>query len=258
MSDRRMPREAPPPLEGGRLERHFMAIWGILWNQVQLSQGYAPVTVGAAREFFVRDFLSAHLPSSLRLGTGHIMSSEGTTGQVDVVAYRADGFALPLGSSSLYFAEAVAASIEVKSTLKHDEFVNQIGQCFGILPAPQPLKVVFAARLEGNNKYRRTVARWAFESGLSEAQLPDLVIIMDNAPIVRGSALRCLAGTPAGQGDPKRLYKLGDYKNQRWLGLLLLVVELAQRASEANWGQYIHELLLQTKFEILPVEPISS
>jgi hypothetical protein len=258
MGDRRLPRKAPPPLTGGRLERHFAAIWGILSNQVQLSHGYAPVTVGAAREFFVRDFLSTHFPSSLRIGTGHIMSSEDTTGQIDVVVYHSTGLALPLGSSSLYFAEAVAASIEVKSTLTRKAFVQQIARGFGMLPSPQPLKVVFAVRLAGGNQYRRTVARWAFESGLDEGSLPDLVIVMDNAPIVRGSAVRCLQGTAVGGGDPKRLYKLGDYRTQKWLGLMLLVVELAQRASEADWGSYIREVVSRSMFEILPVEATAS
>ena len=226
MTDFGLPRTPPPPLEGSHLKRHFEAIRNILWNQVQLSGGYSTTITGNAREFFVRDFLTTHLPSCLRIGSGHVISNSQTTGQLDVVVYRDTGLALPLGSSGVFFSESVLACIEVKSVLKKDEFVNQIASNFRKLPAPQPLKVVVAASLANDSQHRRLVAEWALDKQLDESALPDLVIVLDNSAIIRGKSLDCLSDTTWFGVEPGRLYKLGSYKDQKSLGLMLLVFEL--------------------------------
>ena len=169
MNGRNLPRRPPAPIEAPCLERHFTAVWNILWNQFQLPTGFASVTVGNAREFFVRDFLATHIPPCLKIGTGHILignDAEKATGQTDAIVYRDDALALPLGASSLFFADDVVASIEVKSTLECKGFTRQIAENFALLPAPQPLKVVFALRLQNNSQRRRDIADWASKNSL--------------------------------------------------------------------------------------------
>lgn len=251
MPDIKLPRTPPEPLEGSRLQRHFEAIRNILWNQVQLSGGYSSTITGNAREFFVRDFLATHLPTCLRIGSGHVIANDQATGQLDVVVYRDTGLALPLGSSGVFFSESVLACMEVKSILKKDEFISQIACNFKKLPTPQPLKVVVAASLANDCQHRSIVAKWALDEQLGEPALPDLVIILDNSAIIRGKSLKCLSETPWFGSETGRLYKLGRYQNQKSLGLMLLVFELAQRAGGADWRPYLEQGMLNDTQPIL-------
>lgn len=84
------------------------------------SKKYPSTVIGNERELLIEGLLKRALPSNIRYGSGVIMDSSGyKTGQIDVVLECEHSFSLPIttGKQRLYFADTVAAAIEVKSDL---------------------------------------------------------------------------------------------------------------------------------------------
>jgi hypothetical protein len=203
------------------------------------------------------------LPGDLFVSTGHLLDAEGEASQqIDVLVSHKSGFALPMGNVSMVFSDGLVACIEVKSTLKRKDFFEQIVPMFSALPnpgqgKPKPLKVIFTVQLEKSSQHRGLLEKWAcdgIQAGIITTDcLPDLVIILDNAAVIKGGALECLKGTNH-FGETGELYKFGDYKTEKWVGLMLLVFELAQRAGGADWTPYISPLLNKIKNDELGAE----
>lgn len=116
------------------LESHINAIEKVLIAQSQTAKNAGhPNLRGGPREWFIRDFLSSHLPGTLEIGQGEILDVNSVPNppkgnyrpQVDVVIYRKD---LPKISysrtDSAYFVEGVMATIESKSVLTDSELEN--------------------------------------------------------------------------------------------------------------------------------------
>lgn len=85
------------------------------------SQKYPSTVIGNERELIIESLLARVLPQNIRYGSGVIMDCYGqTTGQVDIVLECEQSFSLPItsGKQRLYFADTVAAAIEVKSDLR--------------------------------------------------------------------------------------------------------------------------------------------
>jgi len=246
---RSLPRIPPPPLEGPRIKKHFECMWQILRGKTQLATDLSPVTVGNVREFFIREFLELHLPGDLSVGTGHVLDVTGNASrQVDVFVSHSSGLALPMGDVKMIFSDRLVACIEVKSTLARHDFLKQIAPMFRALPEaglgrPKPLKVVVAVQLERRSQHRGLLEKWALEGELATDALPDLVIILDNAAVIKGGALECLRDTDCFGEETGRLYKCGDYSTQKWVGLMLLVFEIAQRTGTADWVPYLRRVL---------------
>lgn len=77
---------------------------------------------GTPREAFIKEFLEAHLPSTLAIGSGELIDSESMPAkprrQFDLVIYKRSLPKLDFGGGiSGFLAESVVATIEVKSTL---------------------------------------------------------------------------------------------------------------------------------------------
>lgn len=88
------------------------------------SRGFPSSVIGHEREVLVEALLSKVLPSFVRYGSGVIIDRSGAqTGQVDIVLETPHSLSLPLSHSRqrLYFADTVAAAIEVKSDLRHQQ-----------------------------------------------------------------------------------------------------------------------------------------
>lgn len=111
---------------------HMTAIETILLAQSLAAKNAGhPNIRGGPREWFLRDFLSNHLPSTLEIGQGEIIDYNSVPSpakgdyrnQVDIVIYRKG---LPKLSYSetdkAYLIEGVVASIEIKSDLTKSEF----------------------------------------------------------------------------------------------------------------------------------------
>ena len=157
-----------------------------------------------------------------------------------------------MGNVSMVFSDGLVACMEVKSTLKRKDFFEQIIPMFRALPKPEsgkqgPLKVIFAVQLESSSQHRHLVEKWANdgikEKILTPDCLPDIVIILDNAAIIKGGSLECLKNTTHFGNEIGEFYKFGNYHTQKWAGLMLLVFELAQRAGGADWSPYIQPVL---------------
>jgi hypothetical protein len=82
---------------------------------------------GTPREAFIKEYLEAHLPSNVAIGTGEIIDANSTPGQsrnqYDIVIYKRSYPKLDFGGSiSGFLIESVIATIEVKSILTQAEF----------------------------------------------------------------------------------------------------------------------------------------
>lgn len=86
-----------------------------------------PVIKGSAREIFVSEFLSHHLPSSLDIGQGELVDAtsrvQTNRHQVDIVIYKKNMPRLTYAKNQTAFLlEGVIAAIECKSVLTKSEF----------------------------------------------------------------------------------------------------------------------------------------
>jgi hypothetical protein len=109
------------------LESHLNAIEDVLIAQSKTAQNAGhPNLRGGPREWFIRDFLIGHLPSTLEIGQGEIIDCDSKPNppqhsyrpQVDVIIYRRDVPKITYSQSdSAYLAEGVMATIESKSVL---------------------------------------------------------------------------------------------------------------------------------------------
>ena len=116
------------------LESHINAIENVLLAQsIAAKNAGHPNLRGGPREWFIRDFLQSHLPSTLEIGQGEIIDVNSIPNpspgnyrpQVDVVIYRSD---MPKISYSkldfAYLAEGVRATIESKSNVTDSELLK--------------------------------------------------------------------------------------------------------------------------------------
>jgi len=116
------------------LQSHLNAIEQILIAQSQAAQNSGhPNLRGGPREWFIRDFLQAHLPSTLEIGQGEIIDVNSIPNpapgnyrpQTDVVIYRRDLPKISYSPNDIAFlSEGVMATIESKSVITDTELEN--------------------------------------------------------------------------------------------------------------------------------------
>ncbi|WP_353573167.1 DUF6602 domain-containing protein [Candidatus Albibeggiatoa sp. nov. BB20] len=113
------------------LESHINSIENILLAQSKVAQNAGhPNLRGGPREWFIREFLEGHLPSSLEVGQGEVVDENSEPNppkdryrpQVDIVIYRRDLPKIMYSRDNMAFlAEGVIATIESKSNLTKAE-----------------------------------------------------------------------------------------------------------------------------------------
>lgn len=113
------------------LESHINAIEKVLLAQSDVAKNSGhPNLRGGPREWFIKEFLESHLPSTLEIGQGEIIDKNSTPNprrgnyrpQIDVVIYRRDLPKISYSKSDIaYFYEGVLAVIESKSVLNYKE-----------------------------------------------------------------------------------------------------------------------------------------
>lgn len=116
------------------LESHINAIENVLLAQsISAKNAGHPNLRGGPREWFIRDFLQGHLPSTLEIGQGEIIDVDSVPNpspknyrpQVDVVIYRSDMPKISYSKSDYaYLAEGVMATIESKSEITDAELLK--------------------------------------------------------------------------------------------------------------------------------------
>jgi len=182
---------------------HINAIEKILVVQSDVAQNAGhPCLRGWPREWFIRDFLANHLPSSLEIGHGEIIDQDSAPDppqdeyrpEVDIVIYRRD---LPKISYSrdntAFLAEGVIATIESKSVITKEELSkackasvihktlkrNMPLHALGDFPPEKIVSYVIA--YDGPTKIS-TVANWlskiAKESEIPAGEMVEMVIVL--------------------------------------------------------------------------------
>lgn len=91
-------------------------------------------TIGQAREFLVTRMLRTILPSSVHIGTGKVIDSNGNSSkQIDIIIYDPRFALMKLEGGGLYFAEGVLAAIEIKSTMTQKELTASLENSRSVL-----------------------------------------------------------------------------------------------------------------------------
>jgi hypothetical protein len=85
------------------------------------------LNIGTPREWLLRSFLSQHLPTTLALGAGEVISADSTPtdqrNQIDLVIYGRDHPKLDYGGGiSAFLIEGVRATVEIKSVASYEAF----------------------------------------------------------------------------------------------------------------------------------------
>lgn len=124
------------------IQSHFAAVERSILElaRIQSTAGH-PLHKGTPREIFVKSFLEQHLGKTVSFGTGEIIDAESRPGQSrnqhDIVIYRNEFPRLDFhGGVTAFLAEAVLATIEVKSTLTYE----RLGSSFEAAMACKALK----------------------------------------------------------------------------------------------------------------------
>jgi hypothetical protein len=174
---------------------------------------------GWPREWFIRDFLTNHLPSSLEIGHGEIIDQDSTPEppqgeyrpEVDIVIYRRD---LPKISYSrdntAFLSEGVLATIESKSVLTKEELSkackassthkalkrNAPLHALGDFPPENIVSYVIA--YDGPAKIS-TVANWlpeiSAESGTSVNNMVEMIVILGKGVIWQKDKVSVIPGS---------------------------------------------------------------
>ena len=111
------------------LKTRIDGVFNLLTSSFQAGAELSSATKGTERELFVSAFLSQIFPPHYRFSSGDVTGhSNQRSGQIDIVLEFPRGFSFPFHPSGprLFFAEGVAAAIEVKSNLtdQWDEVVS--------------------------------------------------------------------------------------------------------------------------------------
>ena len=150
-----------------KLYDHFSAISKVLRHRSETAKALGSTAdIGKVRELFVAEFLEHHLPQQLLWGDGEIFDSEdNTSGQQDLVIYRGHIPKLHLaGTTNLFLAESVVATVEVKSTLTKDELFKTLDSVARV----KQLKRIEGARVSVGSEWKHiadTISCYLFAFG---------------------------------------------------------------------------------------------
>jgi hypothetical protein len=188
---------------------HLNALELVLLAQSNIATNTGhPNLRGGPREWFVRDFLEAHIPSMLEVGQGELISAESMPNpgqkeyrpQVDIVLYRRDFPKLAYSKADTGFlVEGALATIECKSVLTKEELAKACvaqmkhkqlayvymeisipssqGNVTAVLPYPMSYVVAFSgpAQIE-------TVAKWLpeimAEQKIEKKDMVDFIVLL--------------------------------------------------------------------------------
>jgi hypothetical protein len=90
-------------------------------------------TIGGAREFMVSKCLRSFLPSSVEIGSGVTIDSDGRRSrQIDIIIYDPRFPALRTGAGGLFLVEGVIATVEVKSRLTRKTLEGSLENCASV------------------------------------------------------------------------------------------------------------------------------
>ena len=208
------------------LKSHLNAVESVLLAQSQsASNAGHPNLRGGPREWFIRDFLSTHLPGTLEVGQGEVIDSSSSPRpprgnyrpQVDIVLYRKDLPKIFVAQDHCAFlAEGVMATIEVKSQLDTEKLkqASKASLChksltrsipaIGMGSGWRPEHIIsYVVAFDGPPEVR-TIATWLSELcedfKSSPEQLPELIVILGKGVVWRLNSFPALKLDPPPEG----------------------------------------------------------
>ncbi|PCH63718.1 MAG: hypothetical protein COC19_00700 [SAR86 cluster bacterium] len=192
------------------LVSHINAIEEVLIAQSRTATNAGhPNLRGGPREWFIRDFLASHLPSTLEIGQGEIIDVNSQPNpppgsyrpQVDVVVYRRDMPKISYSSTdSAYLVEGAMATIESKSVLTQAELDNacKATKVHKLLTRQPPSGVIVGAAPEEVISYvvafdgpanMSTIGGWLVnyvqQNNVSPDKLVDMVVVLGKGVLWR-------------------------------------------------------------------------
>lgn len=199
---------------------HMNALEKVLIAQSEIARNAGhPNLRGGPREWFIRDFLQNHLPTSLEIGQGEIIDEDskphpprdGYRNQVDVIIYRRDMPRITYAfDNAAFLAEGVVASLEIKSILTKETLYSgckaaknhksmrrsPLLHCFGANP-PEAILCYMVSYECGNNSISE-VASWLPEIAknlqVNADKLMDVIVVLGKGIIFQGKAISALPG----------------------------------------------------------------
>jgi len=249
------------------LADHFNAIEDVLLAQgkVAAKAGH-PNLIGGPKEWFVRDFLNDHLPSSVRIGQGEIIDSHSrsnlsslTKNQIDIVLYSQNFPKIAYSKyDSAFLRESIISTVEIKSkiskqklkescqasiNLKNNEFIQE--------PHPQrfsePVGKIVDLGLSTISSYVvafdvgyrfPTVASWLpklnSELKTSPENLIDMIIILGKGTVWRLKSFPQL-GQKLQRQHPNAIWA---YIEQKDKNLLLLFLHMLSHITSTSHMQF--------------------
>jgi hypothetical protein len=203
------------------LQSHLNAIEDVLLAQSRTAQNAGhPNLRGGPREWFIRDFLGSHLPSTLEIGQGEIIDASSRPSpspgayrpQVDVIIYRRDVPKISYSTTdAAYLAEGAMATIESKSVLTETELGKA---CLSSIAHKKLTRQTFSGMTVGNVPQKiipyvvgfdgpasmATVGQWMIRYVQSQncqpAELVDLIVILGKGVLWRLDAFPELSVPP--------------------------------------------------------------
>ncbi len=200
------------------LVSHLNAIEAVLLAQSKAAANAGhPNLRGGPREWFIREFLEGHLPSTLEIGQGEIIDVDSRPSpspgeyrpQVDIAVYRRDVPKIFYARDhAAYLVEGVMATIESKSLLTRDELLAAVKataahkklkrQPFtGFTTGWRPDAVVSYVIAFDGPVQMATVAGWlppiAAELGIAPEGLVDMIVVLGKGVAWSRAAFPALA-----------------------------------------------------------------
>jgi hypothetical protein len=132
------------------LKSHIDQIENVLIeiSKIPANSGH-PLHKGTPREAFIREFLQNHLPTTVSIGSGEIISADSKPGeprnQYDIVIYKNNYPKLDFGGGiSGFLIESVIATIEVKSNFTKKDLEQAINASINCKKLPKNIINVFS------------------------------------------------------------------------------------------------------------------
>lgn len=147
------------------LQSHLNAVEQVLLKKSELARNPGhPVLRGSPREWFIKEFLESHLPSTLEIGQGEIVNACSEPhpprghyrNQVDIVIYRRDLPKITFSpSDAAFLIEGVVATLEIKSKLDKGTRRTEGRKKGGLM------KKGLSAACEASQLHKSLIPEWA-------------------------------------------------------------------------------------------------
>ena len=257
------------------LRSHLNAIEAVLLAQSNTASNAGhPNLRGGPREWFVRDFLSNHLPANLQVGQGEIIDPSSVPGtdlntyrpQIDIVLNRKDVPVITLSENdSIFLAEGVMATIEVKSRLKKYGKGSLEKACettvklkklernlstSGMGGGSWPEHIVsYIVSFDGPAKID-TVAKWLpqIRNNLqcTPAEMPEMIVILGKGVVFRIDAWPTIKIIPSPQN---KIWAFQQQKEQNLFSLFTHMLSwMGWITSPPDIGGYCKSLVFKNSF----------